>query len=85
MANLQIIPKRPEKFRPYSGNARTHWPKQIAEIAACIRAVGFNNPVLIDSDNGIVAGLTCFATRQERFGRSDVRVACGRKLWQSWR
>jgi len=56
MTNLQILPKSPEDLRPYTRNARTHSPKQIAEIAASIKAFGFNNPVLIDKDNGIVAG-----------------------------
>ena len=56
MAYLQIIPKSPAELRPHARNARTHSPKQIAEIAASIKAFGFNNPVLIDKDNGIVAG-----------------------------
>ncbi len=56
MADLQIIPKTTGELRPYSRNARTHSPKQIAEIAASIEAFGFNNPVLIDKNNGIVAG-----------------------------
>ena len=56
MADLQIIPKTTGELRPYSRNARTHTPKQIAEIAASIKSFGFNNPVLIDNDNGIVAG-----------------------------
>jgi len=37
-------------------NARTHSDKQIAQIAASIGKFGFNNPVLVDSDNRIVAG-----------------------------
>ena len=43
-------------LKPYAGNARTHSPKQIAQIAASIKAFGFNNPVLIDNDGGIIAG-----------------------------
>jgi DNA modification methylase len=46
----------PGNLKPYSRNARTHSPKQIAAIAASIKSFGFNNPVLIDKDNGIVAG-----------------------------
>ena len=41
---------------PYARNARTHSDKQIAQIAASIEAFGFNNPVLIDADGGIIAG-----------------------------
>ena len=37
-------------------NARTHSPRQIQEIARSIERFGFNNPVLIDERNQIVAG-----------------------------
>ncbi len=53
---LTIECMAPSSLKPYTGNARTHSPKQIAEIASSIKAFGFNNPVLIDKDNGIVAG-----------------------------
>jgi DNA modification methylase len=43
-------------LRPYSGNARTHSPKQIKQIARSIERFGFNNPVLIDDDDQIIAG-----------------------------
>lgn len=43
-------------LRPYSGNARTHSPKQIKQIARSIERFGFNNPVLIDDDDMIIAG-----------------------------
>lgn len=43
-------------LKPYARNARTHSSKQIAQIAASIKAFGFNNPVLIDKDGGIIAG-----------------------------
>ena len=42
------------KLRP--GNARTHSPKQIEQIANSIREFGFTNPVLIDDEDIIVAG-----------------------------
>lgn len=41
---------------PYASNARTHSELQINQIAASIEEFGFNNPVLIDPDNGIIAG-----------------------------
>lgn len=37
-------------------NARTHSPMQIKQIAESIRAFGFVNPVLVDSEDNIVAG-----------------------------
>ena len=41
---------------PYARNARTHSEAQVAQIAASIKEFGFNAPVLIDKDNGIIAG-----------------------------
>lgn len=41
---------------PYARNSRTHSDEQVAQIAASIKEFGFTNPVLIDADNGIVAG-----------------------------
>lgn len=41
---------------PYARNARTHSDEQVAQIAASIREFGWTNPVLIDSEGGVVAG-----------------------------
>ena len=41
---------------PYTRNARTHSEAQVALIAGSIREFGFNNPVLVDGANGIIAG-----------------------------
>lgn len=41
---------------PYARNTRTHSPEQVAQIAGSIREFGFTNPVLIDGENGIIAG-----------------------------
>jgi len=41
---------------PYVNNARTHSDEQVAQIAASIKEFGFNNPVLTDGSNGIIAG-----------------------------
>ena len=41
---------------PYARNARTHSDEQIAEIAASIAEFGFTNPILVDSDGGVIAG-----------------------------
>ena len=45
-----------EKLIPYANNSRTHSKDQTKKIAASIKEFGFTNPVLIDSDNGIIAG-----------------------------
>lgn len=41
---------------PYSRNSRTHSDAQVAQIAASIKEFGFTNPILLDGDNGIIAG-----------------------------
>ena len=41
---------------PYARNARTHSEAQVALIADSIREYGFTNPVLVDGENGIIAG-----------------------------
>jgi hypothetical protein len=41
---------------PYARNSRTHSDVQVNKIASSIKEFGFLNPVLIDKDNGIIAG-----------------------------
>ena len=41
---------------PYASNSRTHSEEQIAQIAASIKEFGFNNPILLDGDKGVIAG-----------------------------
>jgi ParB-like chromosome segregation protein Spo0J len=41
---------------PYERNPRTHSEEQIAQIAASIKEFGFTNPVLVDGENGVIAG-----------------------------
>jgi hypothetical protein len=45
-----------ELLIPYARNSRTHSEAQISKIAASIREFGFLNPVIVDGDNGIIAG-----------------------------
>jgi site-specific DNA-methyltransferase (adenine-specific) len=45
-----------DRLVPYDRNARTHSAEQIAQIAASIREFGFTNPILVASDDGIIAG-----------------------------
>ena len=51
-----IVQQRTDVLLPYARNSRTHSDEQVAQIAASIREFGFTNPVLVDGDNGIVAG-----------------------------
>ena len=53
---LAIKYKTTEQLIPYALNSRTHSESQIAQLAASIREFGFTNPVLLDGENGILAG-----------------------------
>jgi DNA modification methylase len=41
---------------PYVRNSRTHDEAQVAQIAASIKEFGWTNPILIDDQNGVIAG-----------------------------
>jgi len=41
---------------PYARNSRTHSSEQVGQIAASIKEFGFLNPIIVDGDNGIIAG-----------------------------
>jgi DNA modification methylase len=45
-----------DRLVPYAKNARTHSPEQVAQIAASIVEFGFVNPILVDTNAGIIAG-----------------------------
>ena len=45
-----------ERLVPYARNPRTHSEQQVAQIAASIMEFGFNNPILVDSQAGVIAG-----------------------------
>ena len=53
---LKVEYRKVEDLIPYARNARTHSDEQIAKLAASIREFGWTNPILIDGENGIIAG-----------------------------
>ena len=53
---LEITERPIETLIPYSGNARIHSRKKIAQLAASMRRFGLVAPVLIASDGVIIAG-----------------------------
>jgi len=53
---VQVVKLSIDKLIPYISNSRTHSDEQIAQIAASIKEFGFTNPILIDKENGIIAG-----------------------------
>lgn len=53
---MKITPKKVTELIPYVNNSRTHSDEQVAQIAASIKEFGWTNPILVDGDNGIIAG-----------------------------
>jgi ParB-like chromosome segregation protein Spo0J len=45
-----------DKLIPFARNPRTHSDTQVGQIAASIAAFGFNNPILVDTQAGIITG-----------------------------
>lgn len=62
-----------DRLVPYAKNSRLHSQEQIAQVAASIVEFGFTNPVLVDSNDGIVAGHGRLAAARE-LGLPEVPV-----------
>ena len=54
--DLSIKYKSVDDLIPYVNNSRTHSDEQVTQVAASIKEFGFTNPILIDENNGIIAG-----------------------------
>jgi DNA modification methylase len=55
-SEMSVVNRAISTLAPYPHNARTHSKHQIRQISRSIEAFGFTNPILIDSENRIVAG-----------------------------
>ena len=55
-SKLQITYRPVGELKDNPRNARTHSKRQIRQIANSIMEFGFNNPVLLDASNTIIAG-----------------------------
>ena len=56
LRRLKVEHRATALLTPYSRNARTHTAEQIAQIAESITQFGWTNPILVDGENGIIAG-----------------------------
>ena len=54
--NLTVLYKHPRSLKPSASNPRTHSPKQIEQLKRSIQEFGFVRPVLVDGEDGIIAG-----------------------------
>ena len=53
---IKIILRPIESLVPFARNPRMHSDEQVRQIAASIKEFGFTNPILLDGDNGLIAG-----------------------------
>ena len=58
---------------PYARNARVHSETQVSQLAASIREFGWTNPILIDEENGVIAGHGRLMAAQ-KLGQEQVPV-----------
>lgn len=56
MQNIKITYKNIKELKPYKKNAKKHPKQQVEQIANSIKEFGFTQPVIIDSNNCVVAG-----------------------------
>jgi len=70
---LTVETRRVEALIPYAKNPRTHSDAQIAQIAASIVEFGWTTPILVDGDNGVIAGHGRLLAAR-RLGMTDVPV-----------
>ncbi|WP_108663876.1 site-specific DNA-methyltransferase [Acuticoccus kandeliae] len=70
---LAVEYRSTDSLIPYARNARTHSPAQVSLIAGAIREFGFTNPILVDGENGIIAGHGRLLAAQQ-LGLSTVPV-----------
>ena len=82
MNDLKIIYIDPARLRPRESNPRTHSQKQIRQIEDSIGKFGFANPILIDRDDGIVAGHGRVEAAK-RLGLKEVPTICLEELTEA--
>lgn len=65
MSKLEVTYRKVADLIPYARNARTHSPEQVARIAGSIKEFGWTTPILVDGENGIIAGHGRLAAAQK--------------------
>src|SRR5947207_10056 len=72
---LMVVYRPIDELKPDAANPRRHSKRQIRQIAASIKAFGFNVPILIDAKGNVIAGHgRLLAARQ--LGWSEVPTLC---------
>jgi hypothetical protein len=56
VSTLTVVYRALSDLVPYANNARTHSDAEIEQLVASYNEFGWTNPILIDGDDGIIAG-----------------------------
>jgi DNA modification methylase len=70
---IKVEQRKVADLVPFARNSRTHSEAQIEQIAASIREFGWTNPILVDAENGILAGHGRLSAAK-RLGMASVPV-----------
>lgn len=62
-----------DRLQPYARNPRTHSDEQVDQLCRSMEEFGFTNPILVDDDDGIIAGHGRLAAAR-RLGLEEVPV-----------
>lgn len=63
-----------ERLKRYANNSRTHSPEQIAELMRSIAQFGFNAPILVSEDDGVILAGHARLDAAEGLGYKSVPV-----------
>lgn len=76
---MKVTWMRPDELTPYGGNAKKHPPAQVEHIANSIKAFGWQQPIVVDSDNVVIIGHGRLLAAKE-LHLDTVPVVCAENL-----
>lgn len=76
MKKQEIVYKPVADLIPYARNSRTHSDVQVAQLASIIKEFGFRGAILVDGENGIIAG-HCRVLAARKLGMTDIPTVDG--------
>jgi hypothetical protein len=92
LSRPESLPSSPNESRfsaidrliPFARNPRTHSDARVARIAASIVEFGFNNPILVDTKDGIIAGRKLSPAEVPVIVLDHLTEAQGRAYLMGW-
>lgn len=82
MKKQQIVYKPVNDLIPYVRNSRTHSDLQVMQLASAIKEFGFRGAILIDGENGIIAG-HCRVLAARKLSMTDIPTVDGSDMTEA--